>query len=175
MKKTVLTYGLISGTILLVIFYGSMAFLKDENGNWDLDNSMVVGYINMLVALSMVFLGIRQYRENYLGGKISFGRAFKVGILISLIACAMYVIAWMIYYNTGDVAEIFSRQYTQHMKEKWTASGMSEAELSKRLAEMEKNWTFYKNPVVMAGFTLMEILPIAILITLLSALILKKK
>ena len=175
MQKTVITYGVIAGLILTVVGYATKSLWIGDDGKMNMDLSMILGYLNMIVALSMVFFGIRQYREKHTGGTITFGRAFKVGFFICLIASVFYVVGWMIYYNTSDMAQTFPVQYLEHMKQKWTAAGLSAAEIDAKSATFARNMEMYKNPVIMAGMTLMEILPVGLVITLLSALILKKK
>ena len=118
--------------------------------------------------------GCRSSSEH--AGKITFGKAFKVGILITLIASVMYVIGWLIYYNTSDMAQTFPAQYLEHLKEQWKASGMSAEEINEKAATTQKNMEMYaNNPVIMIGMTLMEIFPVGLLITLISAFILKRK
>ncbi|MDQ3017136.1 MAG: DUF4199 domain-containing protein, partial [Bacteroidota bacterium] len=146
-----------------------------EDGRMNMELSIVLGYLNMLISLSMVFFGIRQFREKHLGGKITFKKAFAIGFLICLIASAFYVVGWMIYYNVSDMAQTFPIQYLEYMKEKWTAAGLSATEIDAKAAAYASNMEMYKNPVIMAGMTLMEILPVGLVITFLSALILKKK
>ncbi|MFZ1678771.1 MAG: DUF4199 domain-containing protein [Saprospiraceae bacterium] len=175
MQKTVLTFGVISGLIILTLGLITQKFMMGDNGEMNFSGGEILGYTTMIVALSMIFFGIRQFRERHLGGKISFGQAFKVGFLIALVASAMYVIGWMIYYNTSDLAQTFPAQYIKHMKEQWAASGMTEEQIASKSIGLEKNFELYKNPVIMAGMTLMEILPVGLIISLLSALILKRK
>ncbi len=175
MQKTVITYGVIAGLILTVVGYATKSLWMGDDGKMNMELSMVLGYLNMIVALSMVFFGIRQFREKQLGGKITFGRAFMTGLFITLIASAFYVIGWMIYYHNSDMAQTFPVQYLDHMKEKWTAAGLSATEIDAKSETFARNMEMYKNPVIMAGMTLMEILPVGLFITLLSALILKKK
>ena len=175
MKKTVITFGLISGLIIVVLGYATTSLATDANGRLDFSKGEIFGYINMLIALSMIFFGIRQYRERYLDGRITFGQAFKVGILISLIASVIYVLGWMVYYNTSDLGETFPAQYLDHMKEKWAAAGMSADQINQKAQGFEKNMEMFKNPLIMAGMTLMEIFPIGLVITLISAFILKRK
>src|SRR5687768_4884425 len=175
MQKTVITFGLISGFTLAILWYATTSFWIDDNGRMDFSKGELFGYINMIVALSMIFFGIRQYRERHLGGKISFGKAFKVGILITLIASAIYVIGWMIYFHTSEVAQTFPAQYLDHMKVKWASSGISPEEINQKALGFEKNMELYKNPIIMAGMTLMEIFPVGLIVTLISALILKRK
>src|SRR5687767_16012022 len=81
------------------------------NGTIDLRYSEIIGYSTMVLSFIMVFIGIRTYRENA-GGMITFGKAFKVGILITLIACAVYVVAWeIVYYNfIPDFADRYAAQ-----------------------------------------------------------------
>jgi hypothetical protein len=175
MQKTVLTFGIISGLIIVVLWMATRSLWMDPDGQMDMFKGEIIGYTNMIVALSMIFFGIRQYREGYMGGQITFGKAFKVGLFITLIASAIYVIWWMVYFNTSEVAQSFPEQYLQHMKEQWAASGMSSAEVQQKTEGFEKNMELYKNPLVMAGMTLMEILPVGLIVTLISALILKRK
>src|SRR5215210_668865 len=91
MKKNILIYGLIAGVIVSVLMLLSMNYISHCEGNVDYTTSMVIGYASMLLAFSLVFVGIRNYRDKYNGGVISFGKAFKIGILIVLIASTMYV------------------------------------------------------------------------------------
>src|SRR5262245_40457122 len=96
MKKTVLTFGLISGAILSTI--SSIMMPLCLNGTIPSANMELIGYATMVLAFVAVFFGIRSYRERQNGGTITFGRAFKVGILITLITCVIYVAAWEIVY-----------------------------------------------------------------------------
>src|SRR5262245_57709721 len=94
MKKTVITFGLISGAISAIIMFATLPF-ADGLG---FDRGESVGYTSIVLSLLMVFFGVRSYRDNVAGGSITFGRAFTVGILISVISSACYVVAWEILY-----------------------------------------------------------------------------
>ena len=83
MKKTVLTYGLISGLMISVLMGGSL-LLADKIGS---GHSMAIGYTIMVASFLLIYFGVRSYRENTLAGEISVGRAFACGILITLITC----------------------------------------------------------------------------------------
>ena len=98
MKKNIIIYGLIAGTLVSIFMLASMNYLSHCEGNVDYNTSMLIGYASMLIAFSLVFVGIRNYRDKYNGGLISFGKAFKIGIMITLIASSMYVVAWLIDY-----------------------------------------------------------------------------
>ena len=139
----------------------------------DMEGSMVVGYAAMIVAFSFVFVGIKNYRDKYCDGVISFGKAFKLGLYITLIASTMYVTVWLIeyYFFMPD----FMEKYAAHIMKGLQESGVSQVEMDKKMLEMQSYKDMYKNPLFIILLTNMEILPIGILITIISALILKKK
>ncbi len=90
MRKTVLTFGLISGGILSLMMLSTVPFV-DQIG---FDKGAIIGYTTMVLSFLLVFFGIRSYRENIGQGVITFGRAFSVGILITIISCLCYVVTW---------------------------------------------------------------------------------
>src|SRR5438309_8452781 len=94
MKKIVLTFGLISGLIISTLM-GLSLLLADKIGS---GHSMALGYTIMMASFLLIYFGVRSYRDNTLGGQISFGRAFACGILITLITTACYVAMWEILY-----------------------------------------------------------------------------
>jgi hypothetical protein len=169
MKKTVLTFGLISGGILAALLFGTLLVIK----NVGFDKAEVVGYAGMVLAFMLVFFGIRSYRENVSGGTITFGRAFAVGILIMLIASVCYVVAWeIVYFN---FMHDFVDKYAAHMVEQVKNSGAGEAAIQAKLQEMKKFKELYENPFFNAAVTFLEPLPVGLIMTLVSALILRKK
>ena len=170
MKKVVLTFGSIAGAILVIMMFITMPIWQES---MDFSKGELVGYTTMVVALSMVFFGIKSYRDNYEGGIITFGKAFKVGILITLMASAMYVLGWMIYSNT--IGSGFMDQYYEYSIQELKDSGAPTVEIDEKIEEMEGFKDLYKNPLVQIGVTFLEIFPIGLLITLLCAAVLKKK
>lgn len=173
MKRNVLIYGLIAGVLVSTFMLVSMNYYSYCEGNVDMGTSMLIGYASMLIAFSLVFVGIRNYRDRYRGGVISFGKAFKVGILIVLIASTMYVIAWMIdyFFFIPDFAEKYAAKSLADLR----TSGASEVEIDKEKADMARFVTMYKNPLFTAMMTYIEILPVGIIVTLISSLVLKRK
>jgi hypothetical protein len=126
-----------------------------------------------VLSFLLVYFGIRSYRENVAGGRITFGRGFAVGILITLISCASYVVAWeIIYFN---FMPDFLDKYTAHVIEKARTAGANQAALDARIREMEAFKTMYANPLVNAALTFTEPFPIGLAITLISAAVLRKK
>jgi hypothetical protein len=83
MKKIVLTFGLISGAIISALMLATVPFMHQIG----MTRGMVIGYTTMVLSFLLVFFGIRSYRENVGDGRISFGRALSVGLLIMLITC----------------------------------------------------------------------------------------
>ena len=173
MKKTILVYGLIAGIVVSVIMLYTTNNLSHCEGNVDFNKSMLIGYASMLIAFSMVFVGIRNYRDKFNGGVISFGKAFKTGIMIVLVASTIYVIAWQIdyFFFIPD----FLDKYSAHMIAELKASGASQTEIDIQTKEMASFAEMYQNPFFNAMMTYTEILPVGLVVTLISSLILKKK
>jgi hypothetical protein len=169
MKKTVLTFGLISGAILSTLMAIHMAF-HDKIG---FENGELVGYTTMIIAFLMVYFGVRSYRDRVAGGTLKFGRAFAVGALIGLLSSACYVATWeVIYYTT---APDFVSKYQAHVLEKERARGASAETLAQKKAEMDKFAELYKNPAFNAAVTFLEPLPVALVMALLSAGVLRRR
>lgn len=173
MKKNILIYGLIAGILVSFLMLFSVNTLSHCEGSIDYDTSMLIGYASMLIAFSLVFVGIRNYRDKYNEGVISFGKAFKTGILIVLIASTIYVAAWLIdyFFFMPD----FLDKYSAHTLDQLKAGGASPAEIEQQTKEMADFARMYKNPFFNAMMTYMEILPVGLLVTLTSSLILKRK
>jgi ethanolamine transporter EutH len=169
MKRIVLTFGLIAGAVLSVMMVVQSAFI-DQIG---FDRGEVIGYTTMVLAFLMVFFGIRSYRDQMAGGNIRFGKAFTVGILIALIASACYVLTWqLIYYQ---MAPDFVEKYAAHTLEKARKVGATQQELAAKAAEMARFRELYRNPFINAGITFVEVFPIGLVMTLVSAGILGRK
>ena len=118
MKKTVLTFGLISGAIVSGMMLLSLTF-HDALG---FDRSMVVGYASMVLAFLLVFFGVRSYRDNIGGGTVRFGRAFAVGALIALVASLCYVATWEL--SSSTIAPDYMAKYQTYTLDKARAEGV---------------------------------------------------
>ena len=170
MKKNVIKFGLIGGAIVSTFMAITMPFI-DENTN--MAHSELLGYTTMVVALSTIFIGVRNYRNKELNGTISFGKAFTVGLYIALIASTMYVTTWMV------ISDLFIPNfmdiYVTQTVEKMQTAGSSQSEIDEQLKSMDDMIKMYKNPFFKALITYAEILPVGLLISLISAVVLKKK
>ena len=173
MKKNIIIYGLIAGIVVSVLMVFSINYISHVEGKVDYNTSLLIGYVSMLIAFSLVYVGIRNYRDKFNGGVISFGKAFKIGIMIVLIASTIYVVAWLIdyFFFIPDFMEKFSAQELDKLK----ASGASQIEIDTETIKMENMVKMYKNPFFNALMTYVEILPVGLVVTLISSLILKRK
>jgi hypothetical protein len=169
MKKTVLTFGLLSGVVSALMMFATVLFI-DGIG---FDKGVVVGYTAIVLSLLFVYFGVRSYRDNQLGGKITFGQAFGVGMMITLISCVVYVVAWEIEYV--NFFPDFADKYAAYAMEQARASGASEATMAAKAAEMAAMKKVMDSPVMRPLFVFIEPFPVGVLVTLISAAVLRKK
>lgn len=168
MKRTVLTFGLIAGAIMSLEMILGLPYI-DEIGSLGL----IVGYATMVVAFLMVYFGIRSYRDRVAGGSISFGRAFGVGILITLIACVCYVATWeVIFYKFHPD---FFDKYSARVVAQTKASGATDAQVEAKRRELAVQAEQYKKPLVNIAYTFIEPFPVGLLFALVCAGVLRKR
>jgi hypothetical protein len=169
MKKTVLTFGLISGLIISVLMGGSL-LVADRIGS---GHSMMLGYTIMVASFLLIYFGIRSYRDNTLPGEISFGRAFACGILITLITTACYVVTWEILYF--NFMPHFMDSYFAAQIHKVQSAGLDSVATAAQVAAIQHSQQLYQNPLINIAYTAMEPLPVGLIITLISAALLRRK
>src|SRR5947209_7556550 len=129
MKKTILTFGLISGAVSSLMMIATIPFLH----NIGFDKGLVVGYTSIVLSFLLVYFGIRSYRDNAGAGRITFTKGFAVGICITLISCVFYVATWeILYYN---FLPGFWDKYGAHMIEKAKASGASDVAIQAQVQQ----------------------------------------
>jgi len=167
MQRIILVYGAIAGTIEMVLLVTVMLF-----GVHGGTLGMVLGYLSMLIALSLVFAGVKKYRDEHLGGVIGLGRAFLVGLGIAGIAALFYVLGWEIYMWATDYT--FAQRYVEVAMNAQREKGASPAELAALHKQLQDFVDLYANPLVRMAMTLSEIAPVALIVPLLSALLLSR-
>lgn len=161
MLRVILIYGLLSGSIVIATIIGSIAIWgMEQQSEW-------LGYLVMVVALSLIFFAIKNYRDRELGGVIRFGTAFKLGLGISVVAGLVYVGAWETYLQTSEID--FMKQYADSYIAQLEADGAGEQQLEEARTLMDEYKAMYENPFSRMGITFMEIFPVALLITLISS------
>lgn len=170
MKKVILVYGIIAGLIVAALFAFSTGYFCAKG---DFEGGMIYGYSAMIIAFAMIFVAIKSFRDKYNGGTIKFGKAFKIGFFITLIASTIYVISWLITYYC--FMPDFMDKYAAVMLAKAQSSGLTAAELAKKTDQVAWMKEVYKTPLGVILMTYVEILPIGTVVALTSALVLKRK
>jgi hypothetical protein len=168
-KKIVLTFGCLSGAVAAAMMFATVPFL-DSIG---FDRGAIVGYTAIVLSFLFVFFGVRAYRERLGTAPLTFADAFSVGILITLISCVFYVVAWEILYS--NFIPDFVDTYSGHVIETLRASGATDAAIiakSKELADFKAN---YDNLFIRLAFTFIEPFPVGLLMTLISAATLRRR
>jgi hypothetical protein len=171
MKRNILVFGSISGVLVGTLMALSLFW---ANQGHDIGEGMVLGYASMVLALSLVYVGVRNFRDKYNEGVISFAKALKLALGITLIASTIYVAVWLVefYVFIPDFMDKYTAAHIQQLK----SSGLSPADLQKQVTAMESMRDVYDhNPLVVVLYTYMEIVPVGIIISLLTALLLKRK
>lgn len=169
MRKIVLTFGLIAGAILSAMMLIVLPF-QDQIG---FDRGAIIGYTTMVLAFLMVFFGVKSYRDNVAGGSVTFGRALKVGLMITAVASACYVATWeLIYYK---LAPDFGDKYAANAVEEVKKSGATDAQIAEQTKKWAEYTELYRNPLVNIALTFLEPLPVGILFTLITAGVLSRK
>jgi hypothetical protein len=169
MKKAIWVCGVLAGIISVSWGVVGEGLLGDH---LSLNTRLIFGYATMILAFSLIFVAIKNYRDTYNQGQITFGKALSIGLLVTFIASTVYVVVWMIdfSYFVPDYGEKYQAQALAEMK----ASGLSAAEIQRKGAEMASTMAKYKvSPAFRIMFTYLEIVPVGIVISLIAALILK--
>jgi hypothetical protein len=162
MKKTTLTFGVISGAFCSLMMVATVPF-ENKIG---FDRGEVLGYTIIVLSFLLVFFGIRSYRDNVGHGQITFTKGFAVGISITLITCIFYVVTWEALYFT--VLHDFMDKYSAYMV-------ASAAAVQAQVQQLRKYKELYENPFFNAAMTFIEPFPVGLVITLMSAAVLKRK
>ncbi len=165
MRKIILIFGMVIGAILSA---NAIIHMNMMSSNLDYKGNDVVGYATMVIMFSLIYFGVRNYRNNYLDGKIRFSKAFKTGALICFVASTIYVIVGLLYYYL--FAPDFIDIYTDYV-----IRNSAPDEIEATTTQMKSFKEMYKNPFFAILITYMEVLPIGMIVALFSALVVKKK
>ena len=167
MLRIVLIYGVIGGIIVAVpMLYGTLTLTEDTVP----ENAALYGYLSMLLAFTMVFVGIKHYRDKVLGGVIRFLPALGMGLAISAVASLFWVVGWEITLASGFD---FGNAYMDSVVAAAQAPGAPPAEIEQIRAETAQFLSMYANPLFRLPITFVEMFPIGALISLISAAMLR--
>lgn len=167
MSRIILIYGIAAGLIVIVPM--SLMLANAEPGS--AATSHFTGYLIMLLALSLIFFGVKRRRDRDLGGVIRFMPALLAGLGISAVAGVIYVIGWEITLTVTDFA--FVDSYSSAAIEAARAKGASAAEIEAVVVKMDEFRRQYANPLIRLPFTFIEIFPVGLLVSLISAALLR--
>jgi len=165
--KYALTYGLLSGLVIIVTMITGIALTDRES----FFSSEWFGYLVMLVALTFIFVGVKRYRDVERGGVIKFWAAFAMGLAIAAAAGVAYVAVWEVYLAMTDYK--FMDEYIAGILRARQAAGVSGAALAEEMAKLESMRTSYANPLFRISMTFLEIFPVGLLVSLVSAALLR--
>jgi hypothetical protein len=164
MQNIIFKNGILGGIIVSIVMISMIWYMKANPG---VQPNAILGFISMFSAFTFLILGIKQQRQID-NGTITFGSAFLTGLGISFVISTIYVLVWLIiYYNFfPDFMDKYSEMVLKNTNPE---------ELTAKITEMNQMKEWYKNPLMIILLTYMEILPIGIVVSLIGALILKKK
>jgi hypothetical protein len=170
MTNIIFLYGTFAGLIVSGIM---LAVIAAAGGSPEMgDNSLLLGYTTMIIALSMIFFGVKRYRDRDLGGVIKFLPAFLMGLAITVVAGILYVLGWEVYMAATDGS--YMKAYMDHYIAGEKAKGLAGPALDKLVTEMNEMMTAYNtNMPYRMGITFMEIFPVGVIIALISAALLR--
>lgn len=166
--KTAIKYGFPAGALIIgfmVVNFALFGLHSDAS-------SQLAGFTIMFFILSLIFFGMKKYRDAEQGGVIKFGRAFLLGLAMSAFAGIAYIIGWEIYLAITD--SNFITAYTDHLIENQKAKGLSGAELQTFIDKMAAMVESYQNPFYRIPITFTEIFPMGLIVSMISALILHR-
>jgi hypothetical protein len=170
MKKNVIVFGLIVGTLLTgMMLYSTVRCYNDPY----CETNDVLGYAGLLAIFSLIFVAIKNFRDKYNSGFITFGSAFKTGAYISLIASTIYVGVWLVDYYI--FIPDFMDKYAIHVLHQASQDGATQPELDQKAKEIADFRDMYKNPLFVILISYAEILPLGLIISVISAALLRRK
>jgi hypothetical protein len=143
-----LIYGLIAGMVIMLVILGGSALAP----NSAVFQTVWFGYLVMFVAMTFLFVGVKRYRDVEKGGVIRFLPALGMGLAIGLVAVIAYVVIWEIYLAATHYAFIDSY---------FSAPEMAEL----------RAW--YSNPLNRVFATAQELAPVALIMAVASAALLR--
>jgi hypothetical protein len=168
MKQTIIKAGVSSGVLMAVFMLLTVPFL-DKIGY---SNAEIIGYTGMMIAFLPVFFGLKTYRDKVCEGYIAFSRVVSISMLCSVIACLFYVATWLvIYYGMPGVIAKMDAQSLIQMK----AVCKTPQELDTAMKQMQQMKQWLSNPLTNAALTFTEPLPVVLIFSLITGVVLKKK
>ncbi len=161
-----IVYGGLAG--LIIVALSTAAVMAGFLGH---SSSPLFGYLVMLAGLTMIFVGMKRYRDVEMGGVIRFGRALAVGLGIGLVAAIIYAAAFELY--VAATGFDFTAWFSEVRQRELLAEGAAPAAIEAEMAALREFGETYRNPLIRIPFHFVEIGPVCILVALVSAAILR--
>jgi hypothetical protein len=168
MLRTILIYGVIAGLIVAIPMFTLLA-MDGAHESWS--SSHFFGYALMILALSLIFIGVKSYRDKVKGGVIKFLPAFLIGLGISVVAGLIYVIGWEVTLYLTNYT--FAADYAASALAAAEAKGVPPAELEAMRTQYAQFEQMYANPLFRLPMTFIEIFPVGLIISLITAVLLR--
>ena len=166
MTRIAIVYGGIAGLVVIATILIGFALGSDHGSG-----GMLLGYAIMIVALTLIFLGVKRFRDRNNGGVIKFGPALLLGLMIAVVAGIIYAVGWEGYLAATDYS--FMPTYIDATIEAKKAAGLAGAALDAEIAKLQAMAESYENPLYRMPMTFLEIFPVGLVIALISAAILR--
>ncbi len=165
--STTLKWGLITGMVYIIFSLLTNMMGVQESGNKMLGFGM--GGVLLVVTFIPIYLGVKESRENDLGGYLSLGQGFLIGFKIALIAGVISAIFTVIY--TMFIDPEFINRLTRMTEDQWDKNGMDD-----NAKEIARKWMgYFMNPYSFAVIALLSALFWGLIKGLVAGAILKKE
>jgi len=160
-----LIFGLLTAAISIV--FSVLTYILD------IPTSSPVMYFSFIILLAGMIYGTLQYRNNYLGGYISFGKAFASGFLIVIISAvisSIYSYIFLVYFDPAYLDKIIE-QALEKAETDMLAKGLTEEQMEPGLAITRK----FMSPVILSIMAILSSALVGGILALISAAFIKKE
>jgi hypothetical protein len=158
-------FGTLGGLVAIAGMLLGIVVLPEHGGS-----SLFYGYLVLFLAMSLIFFGVKRYRDTEGGGVIKFFPALMLGLAIAVVGGIIYVLAWEVYLAATQYA--FVDGYANAMIEAAKAKGDAHG-LEVTVKEMAAFKQSYANPLFRMPMTFLEIFPVGLVVAIVSAAILR--
>ncbi len=165
MQNPIIRYGLFGG-ITIALLSNLQWFVGGTSMSYS--TAETIGYLSIVLALSSIYFAVRKNRDEIGNGLISFGKAFQIGALTTLIPSAFMFVSTVIFHLTqGDKFKEWAMAEMERT--------MSSEEFQAMTQQIEANQDLYNNPFFQGVVMFLTVLVIGLIVSLIVAFLLKKE
>ncbi len=168
MYRSILLFGLIAG-----VWVATLTLIGTTVANPivpDLFDS-VVNVCTILGMLGVVLYAIKHVRDRQPDAKINFPPAVVVGFGVSLLASAVYVMAWEIYFFANDYT--FARLYSEGLIDRAQLLGITDSELALIMEAQSQSVELFNNAFFRVTSRFLGMFTVGGLVSLVGAFVLR--